>query len=469
VTRSNLPDVLRSRSSIRLPNNWEPRWYQNSLWDFLQAGGKRAIAIWHRRAGKDDVALHHAACSAFERVGNYWHCLPEFEQGRKAIWTAVNSHTGKRRIDEAFPVELREATNENEMFIRFKNGSTWQVIGSDRYDATLGSSTVGITYSEWALANPQAWAYHRPILEENDGWALFITTPRGRNHAKALYDYAKHGNDSRWFGQLLTIKDTGALTRQQCRDALSEYQQLFGEDVGRAQYEQEYLCSFNAAILGAYFALEMQRVRSEDRVQPVPADLHAPVHRAWDIGVRDDTSIWWWQQQGAQIMILDDYSASQMGVEHFADEVRQRREQYGWLDGNDYVPHDAKVKEWGSSRTRIESMQLYGLHPLLVPNATFQDGIEAARRTLPFCVFHPRCEAHGLAALEQYRREWDPERKAFRTTDVHDWCSHPAAAFRYLGLAWRPLSVPSYRPRTRSRGWIIPPPEEVVTHRGIRL
>ena len=132
-----------------------------------------------------------------KRPGNYWHCLPEYNQGRKAIWTAINAHTGKRRIDEAFPPYTRESTNDNEMFIRFVNGSTWQIIGSDRYDATVGAGVAGITYSEWALANQSAWAYHRPMLEENNGWAAFITTPRGRNHAKALFDHAS--NNPNWF------------------------------------------------------------------------------------------------------------------------------------------------------------------------------------------------------------------------------------------------------------------------------
>ena len=168
---------------LRLPYQWTERPYQEPLWDHLCGGGKRAFAVWHRRAGKDDVATALSAISACTRVGNIWHCLPEYEQGRKAIWTAVNPHTGKRRIDEAFPLRSARKTLDNEMFIGFTNGSTWQIIGADRYDATVGSCPMGITYSEWALANPSAWAYHRPMLAENDGWALFITTPRGRNHA----------------------------------------------------------------------------------------------------------------------------------------------------------------------------------------------------------------------------------------------------------------------------------------------
>jgi len=450
--------------NISLPHKgWEPRRHQMKLWRYLQdgifkrGGGDRAIAIWHRRAGKDEIMLHHSAVALWHRPASYWHCLPEFLQGRKAIWTAVNAHTGVRRIDEAFPHAMRETTNDNEMFIRFKNGATWQVIGSDRYDATVGAGVAGITYSEWALSNPSAWAYHRPMLAENNGWASFITTPRGHNHAKAMFDYAR--TRSEWFSELLTAVDTGALSSDELEQARAEYCALHGEDVGRAQFEQEYLCSWNAAILGAFYALEMANVRKEERiVDDLEADNTRPVHRAWDLGVRDDTTIWWWQNVGGQVYILDCYSASGVGLEHYAEVVEQHEKKYGWRSGVDYVPHDAKIKEWGSGKTRVETMVEMGLHPELVPMATIADGINAVRRVTPLCVFHARCE-DGINALEQYRREWDDDKKAFRASALHDWTSHYADAFRYLALA-RQKNEPKPIPSPILRGLVIPPPRE---------
>lgn len=459
--------LLDSVQDIALPyGKWRPRPHQLRLWKYLQRGGKRAIAVWHRRAGKDEVCLHRSAVAAFERPGNYWHCLPEFEQGRKAIWTAINAHTGKRRIDEAFPQQLRANTNDNEMFIRFVNGSTWQVIGSDRYNATVGAGVAGIVYSEWALANPSAWAYHRPMVEENDGWAAFITTPRGKNHAHAMYEHARHSPD--WFAELQTVDDTGTLSEKTLATALAEYCALYGRDVGTAQFQQEYYCDWVAAILGAYFALEMREVREEGRIMEIEAIAGEPVHRAWDLGMRDDTSVWWFQVVGAQLYILDHYAVSGGGLPHFQEQIEQRRRDYGWVDGNDYVPHDANIKEWTSGRTRIETMQQLGLNPMRVPWATFQDGINAARRTIPLCVFHPRTEETGVAALEQYRREWDDEKKAFRATDYHDWTAHPAAAFRYLSLAWSPAPRREAKvPAPAPGAFIIPPPPE--DRKGIRL
>jgi hypothetical protein len=454
---------------MTLPNNWRARDYQKSLWNYLIDGGKRAIAIWHRRAGKDDVVLHHMACAAHTRVGNYWHCMPEYAQCRKALWTAVNSHTGKRRIDEAFPHVLRESTNESEMFIRFHNGSTWQAIGSDNYNAQMGASAVYIAYSEWALAHPGAWSFHRPILEENNGTAVFITTPRGRNHAKTMYDMALQTPG--WFAERLTALETKAVSPEQLAATLKEYTTLFGRDVGASQYQQEYLCDFNASILGAFFALEMMDVRKEKRVQPIEADPKRPVHRAWDIGVRHDTAIWWFQMVGGQIFILDVYGASNVGVEHYAGVIEQRRKQYGWVDGTDWVPHDAKVKEWGSGRTRVETMQDYGLHPMLVRDTSKADGIEAARRAINLSVFHPRSEEVGITALELYHRKWDEELKTFSKEEEHDWTSHYADAFRYLALAWEALPVVK-PPEPKRTGWVIPPPPdgpEVRRYAGMRL
>lgn len=450
--------------SIRVPyNEWCPRPHQEKLWEYLQAGGKRAMAIWHRRAGKDEVCLHHIMCAAMKRAGNFWYALPEYSQGRKAIWTAINPHTGKRRIDEAFPHALRSSTSETEMFIRFHNQSTFQIIGSDTYDSTVGASVAGIVYSEFALANPSAWAYHRPILEENKGWAAFVSTPRGRNFAYSMFQFASQSPE--WFCELLTVADTGALSDAALAETLKEYRALYGHDVGNAQYRQEYFCDWNAAILGGYFTVEMAQLRAEERITEIEAE-DRPVHRAWDLGLRDDTSIWWFQVVGGQIYILDHYAASGVGVEHYAEIIEGKAKQYGWKHGTDWVPHDAKVKDYGTGKTRVETMQMFGLHPQLVPMATFMDGINAARRTLPLCVFHPRTEETGIAALEQYRREWDDEKKAFRQSDVHDWTAHPAAAFRYLSLAWR-LAERRETVVPEQKGWHIPPPAE--DRAGIRI
>jgi phage terminase large subunit len=453
------------------------RWYQTDLYRHLvSVEDCRALEIAHRRWGKDETVLGATNERMHNRVGTYWHCLPEYAQARKAIWTAVNANTGKKRIDEAFPLETRAKTLNDEMYIELKNGSTWQCIGSDRYNATVGAGPVFIAYSEWALANPAAWAYHRPMLEENGGGAAFITTPRGKNHAHAMYlRYKKMmAENPRYFAEVSTIHDTGALSPAQLEESLAEYVDLFGEDLGQAQFEQEYECSFNAAILGAFYAREMVKVRKEERivaVEPVPG---RPVHRAWDIGVRDDTSVWWFQVVGAQIFILDCYTASGAGVDHYAEYVGRVLEERGWVSGVDWVPHDAANRQWAlpGAKTIIQQMGTYGLHPQQCPDATKLNGIAAARKALAKCVFDPRCEEIGISALEQYRREWDDDRKVFKANEVHDWTSHLADAFRYLALSWQETPREVETPvavRTAPPGKVLPPPVHEPSAGRIRI
>lgn len=414
-------------------------------------GGKRAIEIAHRRWGKDEIALGVTCQLAHIRVGSYWHCLPEYSQARKALWTAVNPHTGKRRIDEAFPPSLRETTNESEMFIRFKNGSTWQLVGSDRYNSLVGAGIAGVVFSEWALANPSAWGYIRPMLEENDGWAMFITTPRGRNHAHAMFEMAK--NSPRWFADRSTVHDTKALTPEQIIESLAEYTALYGEDLGKAQFEQEYECSFNAAILGAFYAREMHAARKEGRIRDVDPEPNAPIHTAWDLGMRDSTAIWWFQVIDQKLVILDYYAAHGVGVDHYAQVCKDRFKEY--RRGTDFVPHDARIKEWGGmGRTRVEVMFELGLNPQVVPRTSDSDGHQAIRSTIPHCIFHTRTEEAGLAALESYRREWDDEKKTFKASALHDWASHGAKAFQYLSQAWQAMDPAPVEPKK-------PPPSNV--------
>jgi hypothetical protein len=415
---------------VHLPNGWEPRWYQRKLWSYLENGGRRAIGVWHRRAGKDDVLLHRTAIAAFERPATYWTALPEYAQARKALWTAINPHTGTRRIDEAFPSALRETTNEQEMFIRFKNGSTWQLVGSDRYDSLVGASVAGVTFSEFALANPSAWAYIRPMLEENNGWAAFITTPRGNNHAKALYDMATR--DPKWFAEVLNVYDTGALTQEQLDEALAEYQALYGIDFGLAYFEQEYLCSFSGAMVGAYFGAEMARAEREQRICAVPVDELYPVHTVWDLGKAVNNPIWCFQVIGGQLRIVDFYIPESDDLEEWVKWLNDRG-----YNGHDYVPHDIVVTEWGSKRTRFETLVLLGRKPLRVAKVSVADGLQAGRGAINAAVFDATATEHGREGLKAYRREWDDELKTFKENPVKDWAEHIGSAWRYLGLAWR--------------------------------
>jgi phage terminase large subunit len=409
----------------------------------------RLIEIAHRRWGKDEIALNVTRTKALDRPASYWHCLPLYEQGRKALWTAVNPRSGKRRIDEAFPPEIVASRDEQAMFLRLVNGATWQIIGSDRYDSLVGAGVAGVVFSEWALANPSAWGYIRPMVEENGGWAAFITTPRGNNHAKAMLDMAK--DNPRWFAEVSDVNKTGALSQKDQDEALKEYQAIYGIDFGRALFEQEYLCSFMGAMIGAYFGAEMSKAERDGRMQVVPVDEDYPVHTAWDLGATHNNPIWCFQVIGGELRVVDFYLPDSDNLEDWC----------GWLNakgyaGNDYVPHDIMVTEWGSGKTRVDTLRQLGRKPRRIPRVSVADGLQAGRVAINAAVFHTgdddRAEriAHGTDGLKSYRRDWDDDRKTFRETPVKDWAEHIGSAWRYLGLSWREevLAKPEPRPDT---------------------
>lgn len=415
-------------ATVRLPNNWRPRDYQMPAWKALESGKKRALLIWHRRAGKDDVCLHWAATQGIQRAGNYWHMLPEYEQARKSVWNAINPHTGLRRIDEAFPQAIRRRTREDQMLIELANGSTWQLVGSDNYNSLVGSPPVGVTASEWALADPAAWGYLSPILRENGGWAVFITTPRGKNHAHDMFQ-GFQGNPE-WYVERLTINDTKALGPEDIDAVRREYRATYGDDQGESLFSQEYLCSFDAAVLGAYYAGELRKAEESKRIGVVPIDPATEVHTAWDLGISDSTAIWFWQQ-GAALRLVDYLEVQGQGLESIVRTLKAK----GYNYGRHILPHDAEVRELGTGKTRREMLESMGLGRIeIAPKLAVEDGINAARLMLARCWFDAEKCARGIEALKNYRTRID-EKRRIALGPLHDWSSHGADAFRYLAVS----------------------------------
>jgi len=419
-----------------LPRNWKPRPYQQRVWDYLKNGGRRAILVWHRRSGKDDIALHWACVAAHTRVGEHWHMLPEMAQARKAIWDAVDPNTHVRRIIQAFPSDLIETRNESEMKIRFKNGSLWRVVGSDNYDSLVGSSPCGIVFSEWALANPNSRAFLRPIIAQNKGWELFITTPRGANHAHD--DYQNFLQDPTCFAELLTADDTKVFTPEELQKELRDYQRDYGEEEGKALFEQEYRCSFSAALIGSYYGAYLTRARNENRICSVPVERASLVHTAWDLGVADSTSIWFIQCVGKEIHLIDYHEGSGVGFDEYAKVLAQKQRDTGWIYGMHYFPHDVAVHELGNNGlSRIDTLRGLGIKPTVVPLHHPEDGINAVRRLLDRTwIDQKKCE-RGLNCLLNYRREWDERLKMFRDKALHDWSSHGADALRTFAAGYK--------------------------------
>lgn len=388
--------------------------------------------------------------------------LPEYAQARKAIWDAINPRTGKRRIDEAFPVELRSYTRNDEMQIGLKVGSSWQVVGSDRYDSLVGTTPIGIVYSEWALANPAVRAYLRPIIAENKGWQLFITTPRGRNHAYTTLKAAERemlaGGDA--FAQILDATETDVFTPEQLAYELKEYISTYGEDYGRAKYEQEYLCSFEAANIGAILARAIGIAEKEGRItDAVEFDpFGQPLVISADIGRRDTATWWFWQAAIGGYRIVDHDSGWGIDAEEWCYRLKERIDKYT-LEGRKTalghirLPHDARAKTFAAKRSAVETfMDHFGTdHVAITPNSSKADRINAARVLTPRIQFHATNCEKGLEGLRTWSYEFDEEKKTFSAEPLHDWASHEGDGYSYGCLVMQ-QAEPAPPPKPPMRG-----------------
>ncbi|MBR1777981.1 MAG: hypothetical protein IJ752_05290 [Alphaproteobacteria bacterium] len=424
--------------NIKIPYKWKPRKYQMKLWNYLENGGKRAVAVWHRRAGKDSLSLNWTAVAAMQRVGVYWHMLPLQTQARKVVWDAIDKQ-GRRVIDQVFPKALRKSANAQEMKIELLNGSIWQCVGSDGYNSLVGANPVGVVFSEYSIADPAAWDFIRPILAENDGWALFIYTPRGRNHGLTLFETAEAAEG--WFAQKLVVSETRAIPQ-----SAVEAERRAGMD--ESVIQQEFYCSFDAALKGSYYGALLNELENNGRIGSVPYDPALPVTTAWDLGIGDSTAIWFFQTNGAEVFVIDYYEASGVGLDHYVRELKSKP--YVYTDDNIF-PHDIGVHELSSGKSRLDLLAGLGVRGRVLPRVSVDSGIAAVRLLLPRCRFDKEKCAKGLEALRQYQRAWDDQRKDFQPKPLHDWTSHAADAFRYLACGIKEKRNKQERPFSQTQ------------------
>jgi hypothetical protein len=365
--------------------------------------------------------VNQTAKMAMQRTGSYYHMLPEFSQARKVMWDALDGQ-GNRIIDQAFPLGLRTNTNDSEMKIKLKGGSIWQLVGSDRYDAIMGTNPVGLVFSEYSISNPAAWDYVRPILAENGGWASFVYTPRGRNHGYSLFNMAS--GDPSWFASIQTVDDTKGVSLEAID---SERRAGMPEDM----IQQEFFCSFTSGALGSYYGKIMEDLRKGGRITIVPYNPALSTELWFDLGWNDYTSIWVVQRAGLQLNCIRYAEWTTTSLPRICEAVRE----WGYRIDSMKLPHDADHHELISGRTRqdvIEDELRCKADVVARPKNMAQklEQIHAVRATLPLCVFDSKLCEVGIYALESYSRKWDEKHHVFAQEPQHDWSSHCADAFR---------------------------------------
>ncbi len=396
-----MPKAALKPENPELPHEWVPRDHQNDALDAFNGGLRRQLHIWHRRAGKDDFGLNLARIESERVPGNYWHLFPLQTQAKKAIWEGLDGE-GRRMIDHIFPLASRESTLQNDMMIKFKSGSTWQMAGSDRYNSLVGSNVRGVVFSEWALCNPVAWDYIRPILRENKGWVVMITTYRGKNHAYQMYENLKNNPD--WFCSNLTIRDT---RRQDGSPVISEadVQKDRDEGMSESMIQQEYFNSPEASHAGAYYGRQMQDLNDSKRRGAFGFNPKLPLYVAFDRSTASILACVLVQPEGNMHNIVGSKVFDNMTVQQSFSELRE------------IFPFAKNVtKAIMPPGANIDHIAVAGVEFELAPAEPLIEGIDIVRNYLPLTridvQIHPFAEEGNniefISSLQGYRAETDP-------------------------------------------------------------
>jgi len=376
------------------------------------------VIVAHRRFGKTMLgvtALMRAAAETNRKAARYGYLAPFQRQAKAVVWDMLKDQARGLK-------DLR--FHEGELRCDLPNGARVSLYGTDDPDSLRGLYFDGVVLDEFQQMDPRVWSeVVRPALADRKGWAIVTGTPIGRNALWQLYERAK--TTPGWRAALYRASETAALPKEELAAARAA--------MSAEEYAQEFECSFDAAIRGAYYGPLIAQAEADGRIADVPHEPRLVVHTAWDLGIGDATAIWFYQRHRREIRLIDYAEASGAGLDHYARVLQEK----GYIYGEHVLPHDARVQELGSGKTRVETLTGLGIRPRVLGQHKVEDGINAARLLLPRCRFDAAKCARGLEALRHYRSEWDERRQTFRERPLHDWSSHAADAFRYLAMGLR--------------------------------
>jgi phage terminase large subunit len=406
---------------------------------FHQRKQRWACLVAHRRAGKTVSAINdliRAAVMCKSRNPLFGYIAPYRSQAKSVAWGYLKQY--------AAPIS--QQANEQELEITLVNGAKIRLFGADNADAMRGLGFDGVLLDEFGDFKPSVWgSIIRPALSDKQGWAVFMGTPKGKNQFWDVYQTSRM-NPEEWFSLRLKASDSGILPQSEIEAVKAQ--------ISEDQFMQEYETNFEAAIIGAFYGVEMRMAADDGRITEVKYDPSLSTYTAWDLGYRDDTAIWWYQVVKGEIHIIDYHSVSGASIPEIAKVVLKKP--YHYL--KHYLPHDARAKTLAAQgKSIIEQLgEFLGLSNLaIVPDLSVQDGIQAVRMTLPRCYFDEEKCLEGIEALRQYQREWDEDKKSFRSSPKHDWTSHGSDAMRMLAIAWR--DEPSKRMNASERPLMVGP------------
>jgi hypothetical protein len=412
---------------------YKPREQQLAIHELMDS--KRfGVVVAHRRMGKSVAAINHLIKDAVlnqKDAPRYAYIAPTYGQAKRVAWDYL--------VKYAEP--LGGTSNISELRVDFW-GRRVQLYGSDNPETLRGQYFDGVILDEIGDQNPKIWTdIIRPALADRKGWCLFIGTPKGHNHFKELRDRAE--KEDGWGLLEFKASETGVVDDTELKAARNE----MGED----KYRQEFECSFDAAVEGSYYGQILNELEDKKHMQEIPWEELSRTFTAWDLGMGDSTSIWVAQLVGTEIRLIDYYENHGVGLDHYVK----------WIKDNDYskaehiLPHDVRVRELGTGKSRLEMLEEAGLEIKIAPRMSLDDGIQAVRRILPRCWFNVPKVQTGLNCLRNYRRDYDEKRKIFYERPLHDWSSHGSDSFRYLALGLDEGHSTWDKPINKAPKWIV--------------
>ena len=390
--------------------DYAPRVWASSFHDTVK---RWIVLVIHRRAGKTTAALNHLQRDALlHKNSRYAYIAPTYKMAKNVAWDIIKQYS-----KDVPNVEYNEA----ELTVKYPNGAKLTLYGSDNPDALRGMGLWGVVFDEYSQQPSNIFTeIIRPALADHSGYAVWIGTPKGKNEFYRLYEYGKGDED--WLSVLLTADDTNVISQEELIDA----RKIMSLD----EFNQEWHCSFEAAIKGAYYAKELNDARNQGRICNVPHEVNLPVLTWWDLGIGDSTVIGFFQLVGKEWRMIDYYETSGEGLAHYAKVLQDK----GYVYGEHFAPHDIKVRELGSGKSRLEMAKTLGIKFSVVSNLSIDDGINAVRtRFNTLWIDEVKC-AQFINAIALYRKEWDDKRGEFKNKPFHDWTSHAADMLRYWAV-----------------------------------
>lgn len=391
-----------------------------------------SVIVMHRRAGKSVFCVAHAFSQASQHLGDsgrYHYVGPSQRQTRAIAW--------------AYAIKMADAlpgcvVNKSDLKITFPSGSTLELLGVQNADSLRGRYSHGIVLDEAQLMAEEIWTYIiRPLLADRKGWAILSGTPAG------LHNLLGMAFKSDEFAKLvLPVSETDALDADEVEG--------MRRSMSVEAFAQEMECDFSAALQGAYYSRELHKLHEEGRFTTVRRDDRLPVVASLDLGHRDLMPVIWAQEVGTETRIIHHKTYQWTSIPEM---VADWKIQGLPIPDQLILPHDSRVRELGSGKTREEVFRTLGIKTQILPNQPIDEGIEACRQLLAHCWIDDRL-SELVEALGAYRSEYDAEKRVYKPQPLHDWSSHHADAFRYLAMGRRKVS--SYgAPQPRLRAGVI--------------